>query len=103
MHTWEKFMKSIIQTEYGTPEILQLKTVEKPTPKDNQVLVKLHATGVNLRDWYLLTGHPFVVRLYTGGIRKPKTTTLGADIAGRVEAVGNKVTQFQVGDAVFGD
>src|SRR5689334_7495486 len=96
-------MKAIQYTQYGSPDVLQFKEVEKPTPKDTEVLVKVHAVGLNIRDWYLLTGDPFIVRLFTGGIRKPKATLLGADIAGRVEAVGSKVTQFQVGDAVFGD
>jgi NADPH:quinone reductase-like Zn-dependent oxidoreductase len=96
-------MKSIIQTQYGSPDILQLKDVNKPTPKEGEVLVKIHATGLNIRDWYILTGSPFITRFFTGGVRKPKTTTLGADIAGRVEAVGSQVTQFRVGDSVFGD
>jgi NADPH:quinone reductase-like Zn-dependent oxidoreductase len=95
-------MKTIVYTEYGSPDVLQFQEVEKPTPKDNEVLVKVHAVSLNIRDWFLLTGSPFITRLYTGGMRKPKNM-LGADIAGRVEAVGSSVTQFKPGDEVFGD
>jgi NADPH:quinone reductase-like Zn-dependent oxidoreductase len=81
--------------------VLQLKEVEKPTPKDNQVLVKIYAAAANPLDWHLMRGAPFLVRL-SGGLRKPGNPMLGADIAGRVEAVGSGVTQFQPGDEVFG-
>jgi NADPH:quinone reductase-like Zn-dependent oxidoreductase len=84
------------------PDVLQLREVEKPEPKDNEVLVKVHAASVNAADWYLLTGKPFVVR-FEAGIAKPKNTILGADVAGQVEAVGKHVTQFHQGDEVFGD
>jgi len=94
-------MKAIVYTKYGPPDVLQLKEVEKPTPKDNEVLVKVHAASVNDWDWGLLRGTPFVNRLLFG-LLKPKKI-LGADIAGRVEAVGRNVTQFQPGDEVFGD
>jgi len=96
-------MKAVVYTEYGTPDVLRLQEVEKPTPKDDEVLVKVQAASVNISDWYLLTGKPFLVRLMTGGLRNPKDTILGADIAGTVEAVGSKVTRFKPGDAVFGD
>ena len=95
-------MKAIVYTEYGPPDVLQLKEVEKPTPKEDEVLVKVHAASVNYPDWAFLRGKPFYLRLMTG-LLKPKNKILGADIAGRVEAVGVNVTQFQPGDEVFGD
>ena len=95
-------MKAIVYTKYGPPDVLQLKEVEKPTPKDNEVLVKIHAASINSWDWGLLRGTPFMNRLVFG-VLKPKTKILGCDIAGRVEAVGRNVKQFQPGDEVFGD
>jgi NADPH:quinone reductase-like Zn-dependent oxidoreductase len=94
-------MKAIIYTKYGSPDVLELKEVEKPTPKDNEVLVKVHAASANPADWHLMRGKPFFVRFETG-FPKPKNTILGLDIAGRVEAMGSSVTQFQSGDEVFG-
>jgi len=94
-------MKAIIYTKYGSPDVLQLKEVEKPASRDNEVLIKVHAASVNSWDWDLLRGTPFVNRLMFGLI-KPKII-LGCDIAGRVEAVGNNVNQFKPGDEVFGD
>ena len=94
-------MKAIVYTEYGQPEVLQLKEVEKPAPKDDEVLVRVHAASVNSWDWDLLRGKPFLNRI--GGLLKPKYEILGADIAGRVEAVGNSVKELQPGDEVFGD
>ena len=96
-------MKAIVYEEYGPPEVLQLREVEKPAPKDDEVLVEVHAAAVNYGDWAILRGKPFVVRLMSGGLLKPKHTILGADIAGRVEALGRNVNQFQPGDEVFGD
>ena len=96
-------MQAIVYTEYGPPDVLELKEVEKPTPKDDEVLVKVHAASVNAYDWHLLTADIFLVRLMGGGILKSKNTILGADIAGRVEAVGENVKQFKSGDEVFGD
>ena len=96
-------MKAIVYTEYGPSEVLQFKEVEKPTPKDDQVLVKVHAASVNYPDWSLLRGKPFLIRLITGGFLRPKHEILGADVAGQVEAVGGNVKQFQPGDEVFGD
>ena len=95
-------MKAIIYTKYGPPDVLQLKEVGKPAPKDNEVLVKVHAASVNPLDWHFMRGQPFLVRLMVGGLLKPKKKILGADIAGRVEAVGRNVKQFQPGDEVFG-
>ena len=95
-------MKAIVYTKYGPPDVLQLEEVEKPTPKDDEVLIKVHASSINDWDWGLLRGKPFVNRLLYG-LLKPKRQILGSDIAGRVEAVGRNVKQFQPGDEVFGD
>jgi NADPH:quinone reductase-like Zn-dependent oxidoreductase len=94
-------MKAIVYTKYGPPDVLQLKEVEKPTPKDNEVLIKVHAASVNASDWEFLKGTPLYTRIW--GLLKPKYQILGSDIAGRVEAVGRNVKQLQRGDAVFGD
>ena len=95
-------MKAIVYQQYGSPDVLELKEVEKPTPKDNEVLAKIHAASINDWDWGLLRGKPFMSRLVFG-LLKPRTKILGGDIAGRVEAVGRNVKQFQPGDEVFGD
>ncbi|MDR6224058.1 NAD(P)-dependent alcohol dehydrogenase [Desmospora profundinema] len=95
-------MKAIVYTEYGSPDVLELKELEKPVPKENEVLIKVHAVSANAGDWHLLRGTPFLLR-FVYGILKPKNQVLGSDVAGRVEAVGSSVTQFQVGDEVFGD
>ena len=95
-------MKAIVYTKYGSPDVLELKEVERPTPKDNEVLVKVHAASINAADWHLVRGKPFLIRLMGYGLLKPKIKILGADIAGRVEAVGRNVKQFQPGDDVFG-
>ena len=96
-------MKAIVQTEYGSPEVLSLQEVDKPVVTANGVLVRVRATSVNAGDWHLMRGDPFLTRLIFGGILKPKIQILGMDIAGCVEEVGKDVTQFQVGDEVFGD
>ena len=96
-------MKAIVYTKYGAPDVLQLVEVEKPAPKDDEVLVKVQAASVNALDWHLLTADIFLVRLMGMGLSKPKNPILGADIAGRVEAVGKNVSQFRPGDDVFGD
>ncbi len=95
-------MKAIVYTEYGTPDALELKEVDKPTPKDDEVLIKVHAVSINDWDWCLLLGTPFINRLING-LLKPKKRILGSDIAGRIEAVGKNVKQFHVGDEVYGD
>jgi len=95
-------MKAIVYTKYGPPDVLQLKEVEKPTPRDDEVLIKAHAASANAGDWHLLRGKPFLVRLMGYGLLKPKHKILGFDIAGRIEAVGRNVKQFQPGDEVFG-
>jgi NADPH:quinone reductase-like Zn-dependent oxidoreductase len=94
-------MKAIVYTQYGPPDVLQFKEVARPTPRDNEVLVQVHAASANALDWHYMRGTPFLARL-VNGLQKPKNTKLGADVAGRVEAVGRNVTQFQVGDDVFG-
>ena len=96
-------MKAIVSTQYGSPDVLQFTEVEKPTPRDNEVLVKVHAASVNAADWHLLRGKPFLMRLMGYGLLKPKYRILGSDIAGRIEAVGRNVKQFQAGDEVFGN
>ncbi|HEX2906616.1 MAG TPA: NAD(P)-dependent alcohol dehydrogenase [Phototrophicaceae bacterium] len=96
-------MKAMVYTEYGPPEVLQIKEVEKPTPKDHEVLVKVQAASVNFSTLHLVTGKPFVVRTMGGGLQKPSHPIPGNDIAGRVEAVGKNVRQFRPGDEVFGD
>jgi NADPH:quinone reductase-like Zn-dependent oxidoreductase len=96
-------MKAIVQTVYGSPDVLQLAEVNLPIVPDNGVLVRVKACAVNAGDWHLMRGDPFLVRLMFGGLRQPKIKTLGMDVAGIVEAVGRSVTQFQPGDAVFGD
>ena len=96
-------MKAIVYTKYGPPDVLQLKEIEKPTPSDDEVLVEIQAASVNAYDWHFLSADIFLIRLMGGGLLKPKNTRLGADIAGRVEAVGRNIKQFQPGDEVFGD
>jgi NADPH:quinone reductase-like Zn-dependent oxidoreductase len=96
-------MKAIIYEKYGAPEVMHLIKVAKPTPKDDEVLIKVRAASVNAYDWHLLSADIFLIRLMGGGLLKPKNQILGADIAGRVEAVGGNVKQFKPGDEVFGD
>jgi NADPH:quinone reductase-like Zn-dependent oxidoreductase len=95
-------MQAIAYTHYGSPRVLQLTEVEKPVPKDSEVLVKVQAASVNAYDWHFMTGSPILVRVSGSGLRRPKDPRLGVDLAGRVEAVGSAVTQFHVGDEVFG-
>jgi NADPH:quinone reductase-like Zn-dependent oxidoreductase len=95
-------MKAMVFTKYGTPDVLELKEVDKPIPRDDEVLIKVCAVSINDWDWNLLQGIPFINRLLYG-LLKPKKKILGSDIAGRIEAVGKNVDQFQPGDEVFGD
>ncbi len=95
-------MKAIVYTHYGSPDVLQLKELEKPAPKEDEVLVKVLAASANAYDWHFLSADIFLIRL-VAGLFKPKNPRLGADMAGRVEAVGGAVRQFKPGDAVFGD
>lgn len=94
-------MKAVTYNNYGSPNNLRLTEVDKPVPKENEVLIKVHTASVNSWDWDLVRGTPFLVRI--GGIRKPRFPILGADIAGQIEAVGKKAKLYSVGEAVFGD
>jgi NADPH:quinone reductase-like Zn-dependent oxidoreductase len=96
-------MKAIVYTRYGSPDVLHLTEVEKPTPKDNEVLIKVHAASLNAAESHVVRGEPFLMRLMGYGLLKPKKTIPGAAMAGRVEAVGSSVMQFKPGDEVFGD
>jgi NADPH:quinone reductase-like Zn-dependent oxidoreductase len=93
-------MKAIVCTQYGPPDVLQFTEVAKPTPKDDEVLIKIHAASVNPMDRFSMRGAP-LIRLIPG-LRTPRHKVIGCDIAGRVEAVGRRVKQFQPGDEVFG-
>jgi NADPH:quinone reductase-like Zn-dependent oxidoreductase len=95
-------MKAIVYHNYGSPDVLKCEEVEKPAAGDNQVLIKVYAASLNAADWHRLSADIFLVRLMGGGLLKPKDQRLGIDLAGRVEAVGSNVTQFQPGDEVFG-
>jgi 2-desacetyl-2-hydroxyethyl bacteriochlorophyllide A dehydrogenase len=95
-------MKAITYTKYGSPDVLKISEIEKPKPKDHEVLVKIHAASVNPLDWHFMRGTPKLMRL-TSGLKKPKHPFLGADLSGIVESIGAKVSKFQPGDAVFGD
>lgn len=95
-------MKAIVQDIYGSPDVLELKDIDKPVVGDDDVLVRVHAAGVDPGAWHLMTGLPYLVRIMGCGLRKPKTRVRGTDVAGRVEAVGKAVTQLQPGDEVFG-
>jgi NADPH:quinone reductase-like Zn-dependent oxidoreductase len=97
----EATMKAILQDRYGPPDVVELREIDQPTVKDNQVLVKVHVTTVNRTDCGFRAGTPFFVRVFTGLIR-PKGTVLGNEFAGEIQAVGDGVTSFQVGDRVFG-
>ena len=93
-------MKAVVHTEYGPPDVLQIKEVAKPTPTDDEVLIKVQAASVNRSDWENLIGKPLYARI--GGLLKPRHQILGSDIAGRVEMAGNNIRQFHPGDEVFG-
>jgi len=95
-------MKAIVHSEYGSPDVLRLVEVAKPAPKDDEVLIRIRAASVNALDWHMMRGRPLLARPMMGGVRKPKVTRPGVDVAGEVEAVGAKVTEFKPGDEVFG-
>ena len=94
-------MKAAVYTRYGPPDVVQIEDVEQPTPQDNEVLIEVRAASLNPLDWHFMRGTPYVGRIMMG-LRKPKNTRLGVDVAGQVQAVGRQVTQFKPGDAVFG-
>ncbi len=95
-------MKAIVQDAYGSTDVLELRDIDKPVPKDDEVLVRVHAAGLDRGVWHLMTGLPYLIRILGFGLRRPKVRVRGMDVAGRVEAVGAKVTRFGPGDAVFG-
>src|SRR5256885_15038469 len=94
-------MKAIVYCDYGLAN-LKLAEIAKPTPTDDQILVKVHAASINPYDWHFVEGTPKIMRAMGVGLRKPKDTRLGVDFAGTVEAVGKNVTQYKSGDEVFG-
>src|SRR5262245_9889547 len=95
------FMKAVVYRKYGSPEVLKVEDAMKPVPKDNEVLVKIHAASINSWDSEMLRGKPYITRMW--GLFKPKYIIPGCDLAGVVESVGEKVTLFKPGDRVFAD
>ena len=95
-------MKAIIQDNYGSAEVLELRDVEKPRPGDDELLIRVHAAGLDPGVWHLMTGLPYLVRLMGFGLRKPKIRIRGTDVAGTVEVAGRNVTQLKEGDPVYG-
>ena len=95
-------MKVIKYTKYGSPDVLQVTDADKPAPKDNEVLIKIHAASVTTADTMMRKGSPYIGRLYLG-LRKPKYPVIGTGFAGEVESIGKNVTQFKINDAVFGE
>jgi NADPH:quinone reductase-like Zn-dependent oxidoreductase len=95
------FMKAAVCTRYGPPDVIRILEVEKPVPKDDEVLIKVRAASVNPYDWHFMRGSPYPLRL-AAGLGKPKDNRLGVNVAGQVEAIGKNVTQFKPGDAAFG-
>src|SRR5207302_2339031 len=94
-------MKAVVQDRYGSPDVLRIEEVERPVPKDDEVLIRIRATTVTQTDTHIRAAHPALWRLLTG-FRKPRWRSLGVELAGEVEAVGAGVTEFKVGDRVFG-
>ena len=101
IETGEPHMKAVVYTNYGSPDVLEIRDIKKPVPNDDQVLIKVRAASINPLDWHFIEGTPYIMRMGTG-LRKPKDPRLGVDMAGEVEAVGKNVTQFKPGDEVFG-
>ena len=100
----ETTMQAIVQDRYGSADVLELADIGQPVPAGNEVLIQIQAAGLHRGDWHVMTGLPYLIRVVVPalGLRKPKSPVLGMDVAGRVEAVGSKVTRFQPGDEVFG-
>ena len=94
-------MKAAVRSKYGPPDVLSIKEVETPTPKDNEVLIRVHAATVNRTDYHILTGLPFFMRFFTG-LFKPSIAITGTDFAGQIEATGKNVKSFKAGDKVMG-
>ena len=94
-------MKAIVQSNYGSPDVLELRDIDTPVVKDDEVLVRVHAAAVNIGDWHLLRGVPYAMRLVSG-LLKPKREIPGLDVVGEVELTGTNVEQFRPGDEVFG-
>jgi NADPH:quinone reductase-like Zn-dependent oxidoreductase len=94
-------MKAAVRDRYGSPDVVELREIDKPVPPDDEVLVRVRAASLNMADWYAVAGRPYVGRAQMG-LRKPKSNRLGVDYAGTVEAVGKNVTEFRPGDEVFG-
>jgi NADPH:quinone reductase-like Zn-dependent oxidoreductase len=95
-------MKAIVQDRYGSADVLELAAVDQPAPEDDELLVRVHAAGVDAGAWHLMTGLPYLIRLAGYGLRKPRQRIRGRELAGRVEAVGRDVTRFRPGDEVYG-
>jgi len=94
-------MKAAVRSKYGPPDVLSIQELEIPTPKDNELLIRVYATTANRSDYHELTGRPFIMRLFTG-LFKPKSAIIGTDFAGQIEAVGTTVQSFKVGDKIMG-
>jgi NADPH:quinone reductase-like Zn-dependent oxidoreductase len=102
IETGEPHMKAVVYTDYGSPDVLEIRDIKKPVPNDDQILIKVRAASINPLDWHFMEGTPYIMRAMGVGLRKPKDPRLGVDMAGQVEAVGKNVTQFKPGDEVFG-
>src|SRR5947199_8684327 len=99
--TQQNTMKAIVRDRYGPPDVLELREIERPAIDDDSILVRVRAAAINAYDWHMMRGRPSLVRI-VAGLRKPKSSAMGVDVAGQVEAVGKNVTQFRPGDEVFG-
>src|SRR5918992_4681191 len=100
--TTARKMKAIVRDAYGSPEVLELRDIDRPEIGDDEILVRVHAAGVDRGVWHVMTGLPYPIRLAGYGLRAPKNPVIGSDVAGVVEAVGKSVSRFQPGDEVFG-
>ena len=94
-------MRAIVREKYGSPDVLELKDIDRPVVDDDSILVRVRAASINAYDWHMMRGSPYLVRMLAG-LRKPKSSAMGMDVSGQVEAVGKNVTQFRPGDEVFG-